>query len=67
MTDRFQILKSKQLDGIYAVLDTHVTPAMIIATADSVREAKYIKEDVERMIKEDEAVDRAMIEIGLYE
>lgn len=67
MTDRFQILKSKQLDGIYAVLDTHVIPAMIIATADSVREAKYIKEDVERMIKEDEAVDRAMIEIGLYE
>ena len=64
MPDRFQILKSKQFDGMYAIIDSE--EQTMVATADCIREAKQIKHDIERMVFQDRAVDEAMKNLGLY-
>ena len=58
MNDRFQVFKSKNFNGMYAVFDNE--EKSIVATADSFREANQIKKDVEIMLFQNQAVDEAM-------
>ncbi len=55
---RFNILKHKNFMGLYAIFDNE--EQSIVATADTVREAKQVIKDIERMIYQDKAVDEAM-------
>lgn len=55
---RFNILKHKNFQGLYAIFDNE--EQAIVATADTVREAKQVITDIEKMICQDQAVDEAM-------
>ena len=65
MDDRFQILKAKNFDGRYAVIDSY--EQQLVGMADSIKEAKRLKLDIERMIFQDKIVDEAMKNLGLYQ
>ena len=59
--ERFNILKHKNFQGLYAIFDNEAQS--IAATADTLKEAKAVVEELNLLIRREQIVDEAMTKL----